>query len=46
LGKLSRKVPARRVVPHKDPAHLRLLCDVILDDFHLLTGSTVAAAAH
>jgi hypothetical protein len=36
LGRLVRRVPLRRVVPHEDPASLAALCRVIREDFHAL----------
>ena len=39
LNRLLSTIPLRRVIPHKDPAYLSKLCDVILDDFHRTTNS-------
>lgn len=43
LGQLMKRVPVRRIIPHKDPARLPALCDVILNDFHNLTAAAVAS---
>jgi len=33
LGRLIRRIPVRRVVPHEDPTRFPALCQTILDDF-------------
>lgn len=38
LGRLVKNKPVRRVTPHADATKLPQLCQVILDDFHSLTG--------
>lgn len=38
LSQLVTQVPVRRITPHTDLARLPKLCDVILDDFHSLSG--------
>lgn len=42
LGRIVASVPMRRAIPHADPAYLSKLRDVILDDFALLTTSSLA----
>jgi hypothetical protein len=32
LSRLVVQVPARRIVPHSDPARIGALCDVIIED--------------
>lgn len=38
LSCLVASVPLRRVTPHQNPAYLSKLCEVILDDFQVLTA--------
>jgi hypothetical protein len=44
LGHVMNSVPLRRVTPHRNPAYLSKLCEVILDDFQTLTTSAPAMA--
>ena len=47
LRQVIARVPVRRVIPHRDPDRIALLCEVILDDFAELTApraSTMPAA--
>jgi hypothetical protein len=37
LARLITRVPVRRVISHTDPALLHRLCDMILDDYRMLT---------
>jgi len=39
LSRVIASVPLRRVIPHANPAYLSKLCDIILDDFHLLSDA-------
>jgi hypothetical protein len=39
LSRIVAGVPIRRVIPHRDPAYLSNLCDIVLYDFHSLTGA-------
>jgi hypothetical protein len=39
LSRVVANVALRRVVPHLDPAYLSKLCNLILDDFQLSSGS-------
>jgi hypothetical protein len=46
LGRLVRRVPLRRVVPHVDPASLPTLCELILEDFLGLRACPELSNAH
>lgn len=39
LGRVMAHVPLRRLTPHTDLTHLARLCQTILDDFRVLSGS-------
>jgi len=43
LGRLSSRVPLRRVHPHTDPRYFSRLCDVILNDYHAVLSSSSAS---
>jgi hypothetical protein len=46
LSRLVSHVPVRRIVPHREPARIDALCDLILADAaRLLAGRTVVAAS-
>jgi hypothetical protein len=46
LSRLVGHVPVRRIIPHRDPARIDALCDLILSDAAcLLAGRVVAAAS-
>jgi hypothetical protein len=44
LAHLISRIPVRRVVPHKDPARIGALCDLILADARRLLANPLAAA--
>jgi hypothetical protein len=43
LAHLISRIPVRRVVPHKDPAKIDALCDIILADARRLLANPLAA---
>jgi len=45
LGRLSARVPLRRVHPHADPRYLSRLCDVILNDYQRVLSSSSTTGA-
>ena len=46
LSRLASQIPVRRIVPHRDPARIGALCDLLLDDARLtLSGRRSIAAA-
>jgi hypothetical protein len=45
LGRVAATIGMRRVTPHSDPAHLLRLCDVIVDDFRMLTSAVTGISA-
>ena len=45
LGRLVKKVPLRRVVPHASPERVWQLCDVILEDVEYVRLSSLTATA-
>jgi hypothetical protein len=45
LSRLVSHVPVRRVVPHREPARIDILCDLILSDAARLLAHRVGAAA-
>ena len=44
LAHLISQIPVRRVVPHRDPARIGALCDLILADAKRLLANQLAAA--
>jgi len=44
LAHLISRIPVRRVVPHRDPARIGALCDLILADAKRLLANPLAAA--
>jgi hypothetical protein len=45
LSRLVSHVPVRRIVPHREPARIDVLCDLILSDAARLLANRVGAAA-
>jgi hypothetical protein len=43
LARLISKIPVRRVVPHRDPAQIGALCDLILADVRRLLANQLSA---
>ena len=43
LARLVSRIPVRRVVPHRDPARIGALCDLILSDARRLLANQLAA---
>jgi hypothetical protein len=46
LSKLVTQVPVRRIVPHSDPARIRALCDLIVNDCGDLIGRQQPTSRH
>src|SRR5262249_2798013 len=44
LGKLVAQIPVRRIVPHRDPARIPALCDLILEDARRVCGAKTSPA--
>jgi hypothetical protein len=45
LGRVVTRVPVRRLSPHREPAHLSRLCDVVEKDLETLTARGLEAGA-
>jgi hypothetical protein len=43
LSRVLAHVPCRRIIPHRDPSHIGLLCDLILADAERLLAGRMAA---